>query len=75
MKTSLLLFAQYEKPLIPLDDICKEYLGLSPREARRALAQGELGVKAIQLRATKNAPWYVHIDDLADFVDSLRRVA
>lgn len=73
MKTALMLFARHEKALLPLDEICQEYLGLSPQEARRAVSKGELGVKAVQLRDSSKAPWLVHIDDLAAHVDRLRQ--
>lgn len=73
MKTALMLFARHEKALLSLDDISQEYFGLSPTEARRAVAKGELGVKAVQLRSSSKAPWLVHIDDLATYVDKLRQ--
>lgn len=73
MKTALLLFARHEKALLPLDEICQEYFGLCPAEARREVAAGRLGVKAVQLRPSNKAPWLVHIDDLAAYVDQIRQ--
>lgn len=72
MKTALMLLVQFEKPLIPLDDIAEEYFGLNPEQARRKLKAGQLGIKAIQLTPSIRSPWLIHVNDLADYIDQTR---
>ena len=73
MNTTLMLFAQFERPLVPLAEISKDYLGLSPAEANRKANAGTLGVPVVRLRESQNSPWLVHVEDLARMVDKLRR--
>ncbi|MCP1290899.1 pyocin activator protein PrtN [Chromobacterium haemolyticum] len=75
MKTAFLLMAQYERPVLKLDDICEEYFGLSPAEARRRANLNTLPVPTMRLAESQKAPVMVHIDDLAQFIDKQRQSA
>lgn len=74
MKTITMLFAQFEKPTVRLDEISREYFGLAPNQAKRLAATGELPVPAFRLGAAKS-PWLIHLDDLATYLDKQRQQA
>ena len=44
MQTVFMLLAQYEKPVVPLKDICSEYFGLSYQTARQRANAGMLPI-------------------------------
>ncbi len=69
MKTSFLLLAQYEKPLIPLKDISEEYFGCAPGTAQKKASSGNLPLPIVRLSESQKSPLFVHINDLAEFID------
>jgi hypothetical protein len=73
MNTAFLLFAQYEKSLIPLEDIAEDYFGLTKAESYRLVNEGRFPIPAIRLRESKRAPYLIHIADLADYLDKIRK--
>jgi len=75
MKTVMLLMAQYEKPVIPLKEICTEYFGLAPATAAQKAVSATLPIPSIRLGNSQKSPWMVHIEDLAEFIDDKRREA
>ena len=72
MKTIMLLMAQYEKPMIPLKEICGEYFGMAPVTAAQRAIAGTLPVPALRLGKSQKCPWFIHINDLAQFIDDQR---
>lgn len=75
MNTTLLLMAQFEKTVIPLDAICEQYFSLSPAKARRLAGLNQLPVPTFRLNNSQKAPVCVHVDDLARHIDRQREVA
>ncbi|GGA80560.1 hypothetical protein GCM10011369_23110 [Neiella marina] len=75
MKTALLLMAQYEKTTIPLEDICEEYFACSRHTAIQKAKASTLPVPAFQVGKGNKAPWFVHVDDLAQLIDKQRSEA
>ena len=69
MKTSFLLLAQYEKPLIPLKEISEEYFGCAPVTAQKKASSGNLPLPIVRLGESQKSPLFVHINDLAEFID------
>jgi hypothetical protein len=75
MNTTFLLMAQFEKTLIPLEDICQEYFGLSLHEAKRAIAKGEFPVAPIKLRESSKVKFFIKVDELAALIDKRQEAA
>ncbi|GIU22115.1 pyocin activator PrtN family protein [Shewanella sp. MBTL60-007] len=75
MNTTFLLMAQFNKAVIPLEDICKEFLGLETRTALNYAKSGRLPIAAFRTSNSNKAPWVVHVSDLADHLDKQRDIA
>ncbi|WP_423226864.1 pyocin activator PrtN family protein [Parendozoicomonas haliclonae] len=65
-----MLWARYEKPYVPLADICEEYFGLCSKRAKSAAAAQELPVPVVRLSDSKKSPYMVKLSDLARYLDS-----
>lgn len=73
MKTVFLLLAQFEKAVLPLDEICRDFFALEPNTAKNYAKAGRLPVPAFRTGNTNKSPWFVHISDLATFIDNKRK--
>lgn len=69
-----MLFAQFEKPTVKLEEISQDYFGLTPDQAKRRAGTGDLPVPVFRL-STAKSPWLIHIDDLAKYIDQTRQQA
>ncbi|MGY0216272.1 pyocin activator PrtN family protein [Endozoicomonadaceae bacterium StTr2] len=69
LTTELMLYGKYRKPVIHLSECCDDVLGLCYKNAREAARRGELPFPIIRTRDTRNAPYLVHIRDLARYLD------
>ena len=67
----MLLLAQFEKPVIKLEDICEEYFSCSRHTAFVKAKTGTLPVPAFRCGSNKGS-WMVHITDLAEMIDKQR---
>jgi len=74
-KTEILLLMQFESPTIPLEEICELYLSLSKATAKQRAKAGTLPVPAFRLGESQKAPWLIHAQDLASFIDQKRAEA
>lgn len=72
MKTMMLLLAQYEKTTIPLEDVCEEYFACSRHTAKVRAKASALPIPAFQVGKSNKAPWFVHVEDLANLIDQQR---
>lgn len=70
MKTVFLLMAEYDSPTIPLEDIREKYFKLSKEQAERKAKRHELPVPAFRTGGQRS-PWFVHVEELAKFIDDL----
>ena len=75
MKTVFMLLAQYEKPIVKLEDICEEYFSCSRHTAFQKAKAGTLPVPAFRCGDSNKATWLVHITDLAALIDKHRAAA
>lgn len=75
MNTTFLLMAQFNKAVIPLDEICKEYFGLESRTAKNYAKAGRLPVPAFRTSDSNKSTWMVNVTDLAEYLDKLRDTA
>ncbi|MCS6114494.1 MULTISPECIES: pyocin activator PrtN family protein [Shewanella] len=75
MNTAFLLMAQFNKVIVPLDQISKEYFALEPRTAQNYAKAGRLPVPAFRGGEGNKAPWLVNVNDLAAYLDKQRDAA
>ncbi|MEL4280735.1 pyocin activator PrtN family protein [Shewanella mangrovisoli] len=75
MNTAFLLMAQFNKAIVPLDEISEEYFALAPRTAQNYAKAGRLPVPAFRGGEGNKAPWLVNINDLAAYLDKQRDAA
>lgn len=75
MNTLFLLAAQYNKTLIPLDEICDTYFGMDRKSAYQAAAANSLPVPVMRMRDSQKCPWVVHIGELATLIDNRMALA
>ena len=75
MKTVLLLMVQFEKTVIPLEEICEDYFGCQKHTAIQKAKSGNLPVPAFKCSDSQKSTWMVHIEDLANMVDLQREQA
>lgn len=72
MKTIFLLMAEFDSPVIPLEDIRERYFKLSKQEADKKAKRHELPVPAFRMGGQRS-PWFVHVEDLAAYIDKLNQ--
>ena len=77
MKTLFLLMAQYDgQAVIPIELVCRDFLGLSVDKFKRKRLMGEIDLLVMRLGAnSQKANLGVHLEDLAAYIDRQREVA
>lgn len=75
MNLRLALLAVYERDPIPVETIAGELFGLSYEVARTRITKGDFPLPAFQLADSAKAPWFVSIEDLADYIQKRRNQA
>lgn len=75
MNTMIALMACYQNPLIPLETVGADYLGLGKREVNEQAARNKLPFPVIRLTNSSKAPRFVRIEDLAKWIDQSAEVA
>ncbi|GEK08326.1 pyocin activator PrtN family protein [Pseudoalteromonas peptidolytica] len=70
-QTVYLLMAEYgAKIMIPLEDLALKVLGMSVNTAKRKAKSNELPFPAVKLNDSQKAPYLVHIQDLAAYIEN-----
>jgi predicted site-specific integrase-resolvase len=72
MNTAFLLMAQFNKAVIPIDDICEEFFGLSKGVAKNYAKAGKLPIPAFRTGKSNKSIWMINVTDLAEYLDKLR---
>jgi hypothetical protein len=74
MNTLFLLMAQYNgQAVIPLSQVCSDYMGLTVEKFKIKQLSGEIKIPIVRLGAnTQKAALGIHLKDLADYIDSQR---
>lgn len=75
MNTAFALALRFETTIIPLKDICVEFLGLTAKTANMRARTGEIEIPVFQLRESSKSPYLVKIEDLAFYIDECHRKA
>lgn len=71
MNTAFWLMGEFETTAIPLEEVRKRYLNLSKPEADRKAKQHKLPFPVFRTGGQR-APWFVHLNDLAEYLDKQR---
>lgn len=70
--TLSLLTASYgTSPLIPIELIAEPILGLSIATAKRKASNFELPFPTLRLTNSQKSPYFVHIQELANYIDKI----
>lgn len=74
MNTLFLLMAQYSgQAVIPLDQVCADYMGLTVEKFKNKCSTGEIDIPIVRLGAeSQKAALGVHVSDLAKYIDNQR---
>jgi len=67
--TELLLSAVFKGPVVPLQEICDRYLGMSWHTARTEAALNRLPFPTFRVAQSQKAPLMVRVSDLASHLD------
>ena len=72
--TFFALMAEYNHAIIGVKD-CAEKFGLSPKVAMERANKQALPIPCFRLEESQKAPMYIHVQDLANWIDSRREAA
>lgn len=77
MNTLFLLMAQYSgQAVIPLSQVCSDYMGLTVEKFKTKQLSGEINIPIVRLGAnTQKAALGIHLKDLAEYIDRQREKA
>lgn len=77
MNTLFILMAAHNgQAVIPLQEVGEKYLGITEKAKLSQKARtGELPLPAFRLEKSQKAPWLVHIQDLATYIDQQQEKA
>jgi len=77
LSTASMLLSQYGgKPIISVDDVCRDYFThLTPEKFLRKVGLGEIVLPVVRVEASQKCYKGVHIQDLADYLDGRREAA
>lgn len=70
MNMTFALLACFQKPAVPLKEVCQEYLGLLPKTAEQKAKAGTLPFPTFKVRDSERAPTMVNITDLGEYLQS-----
>ncbi|RLV60973.1 pyocin activator protein PrtN [Parashewanella curva] len=72
MNLAFALMAQFGKPVVRLEEICDEYLGMSKAVATQHAKAGTLSIPVYRATDSNKAPWLVNLSDLAQCFEQKR---
>jgi len=77
MNTAFLLMAQYDgRAVIPADDVRRDYFShLTLDQFLRKVGHGDIALPLIRIEASQKCAKGVHLQDLADYLDTKRAAA
>ncbi len=75
MNTVFMLLAQFEEAIIPLGKVCDDYFGCSLRTAMNKAKAEDLPIPTFKIGSSAKAPYYIHLNDLAEYIDAQRAKA
>lgn len=77
MNTLFLLMAHYDgHAVIPLQQVCDDYMNLTVERFKRKRLEGEIDIPIVRMGAnSQKAGLGIHLRDLADYIDRQRELA
>lgn len=76
MNTVFLLMAEFESPVLNIDDVAPKYFNMSdPRTYKQAAVNNQLPIAFFRASKSQKATWLCHIQDLANLIDTQRQAA
>lgn len=76
MDTTFLLIAMYSgRPIIPAEDVAKDFFGLTTEKFVRKVSAGDIALPLVRMEASQKCAKGVHINDLAEYLDKRRAAA
>lgn len=72
MNTVLLLLAQYQRAVVPLDTVATDYFSISPEKLARKIALGQIRLPVVRMSDSAKSARGVHVTDLAAYIDRAR---
>lgn len=73
MNTVFLLLAEFNTATIALSEVSERYFGMKPSTAENKAGLGQFPVPTFRASESQKAPRMIHIQDLADHLDSQRK--
>lgn len=70
--TAVLLMVQYGGPVIALKRVHEIFGFNTPEAATKAANAGDIPVPLFKVRNSNKAPYMIHIEDLANYIDAQR---
>lgn len=71
MRTTFILLAQYEKAIVSVDEICRDYFThLTPAKFIRKCELGEIKLPLVRIEGSQKCAKGVHLADLAHYIDA-----
>ena len=71
MKTLWLLMAEFNSPTITLEQACKS-MGITEKTGQNKLSEGTFPIPTFKMMDGKRQKRFVHVNDLANYIDKLR---
>lgn len=76
MDTTFLLMAMYSgRPIIPAQDIARDFFGLNTEKFVRKVSTGDIALPLVRMETSQKCAKGVHISDLAEYLDRRRAAA
>lgn len=74
--TAFMLMMQYGgKPVIPVEDVSRDYFNLTPAKFLRKVSTGEIAIPVVRAESSQKCLKGIHLQDLADYLDARREAA
>ncbi len=76
MNTIFLLMAEFESPVIKLEDVAPKYFNINDApKYKRMAAANKLPISFFRASKSQKGTWLCHIQDLANLIDTKRQAA
>ena len=69
MNMTFALLARFETPAVPLKEICKEFLGITPQTAEQKAKACNLPFPTFKARDSERSPTLVSVTDLGKYLN------
>lgn len=76
MRTEYLLLAQYDgRATLPIETVSRDFFDLTVDKFMRKVMSGQIPLPIIRMEASLKAARFVHVSDLAAYLDKQREAA